>query len=75
MGELNLQAPEKIDDSQTGEDEAQAILHFGLIILGLAIIGLFYWFAIPLRGFSSVTLIQAYISVIVFVGAMLKGIH
>lgn len=71
MGELNLQAPEKIDDSQTGEDEAQAILHFGLIILGLAIIGLFYWFAIPLRGFSSVTLIQAYISVIVFVGAML----
>ena len=66
-----MQAPERINDLQTGEDEAQAILHFGLIILGLAIIGLFYFFAIPLRWFSSVNLIQAYTSVIVFVGVML----
>ena len=66
-----MQAPEKINDLQTGEDDAQAILRFGLIILGLTIIGLFYWFAIPLRWFSSVNLIQAYTSVIVFVGVML----
>jgi len=66
-----MQAPEKINDLQTGEDEAQAILHFGLIILGLVIIGLFYFFAIPLRWFSSVNLIQAYTSVIVFVGVVL----
>lgn len=66
-----MQAPEKINDLQTGEDDAQAILRFGLIIIGLAIIGLFYIFALPLRWFSSVTLIQAYTSVIVFVGGML----
>ncbi|TET09594.1 MAG: hypothetical protein E3J86_07670 [Candidatus Thorarchaeota archaeon] len=70
-----MQAPEKINDLQTGEDEAQAILRFGLIILGLAIIGLFYWFAIPLRWFSSVNLIQAYTSVIVLVGAMLLSLR
>ena len=56
-------------------DNAQAILRFGLIILGLAIIGLFYWFAIPLRWLPSVNLIQAYISVIVFVGAMLLSLR
>lgn len=70
-----MQAPEKINDLQTGEDEAQAILRFGLIILGLTIIGLFYWFAIPLRWFSSVNLIQAYTSVIVLVGAMLLSLR
>jgi hypothetical protein len=70
-----MQAPEKINDLQTGEDDAQAILRFGLIILGLTIIGLFYWFAIPLRWFSSVNLIQAYTSVIVLVGAMLLSLR
>lgn len=70
-----MQAPEKINDLQTGEDDAQAILRFGLIILGLIIIGLFYWFAIPLRWFSSVNLIQAYTSVIVLVGAMLLSLR
>ncbi|MHA1950470.1 MAG: hypothetical protein ACXAAO_14265 [Candidatus Thorarchaeota archaeon] len=66
-----MQAPEKIDDSQTGEDEAQAILRFILIFLGLAIIGLNYLLAIPLRWYSAVNLILGYPFVIVLMGGML----
>lgn len=71
MGELNLQAPEKINDLQSGEDEAQAILRFILIFLGLAIIGLTYLLAIPLRWNSAVNLILGYPFVIVLVGGVL----
>ncbi len=66
-----MQAPEIIDDLQTGEDEAQAILRLILTVLGLAIIGLIYLLAIPLRWNSSVNLILGYPFVIVLVGGVL----